>query len=95
MTTIIDTSAPLNGNKTEHARRKCENCKFVSSFTAKGQIQGTLLCMWGPPQVLLLPTPHGLAPVVQYLSVQPTLWCHRFEDRELAPIHRESANALG
>lgn len=59
----------------------CKNCRFSSVERPNPNIlQDILICRWGPPTPVLIPTGPGSANLqAMHPSVAPTHWCHRFE----------------
>lgn len=64
--------------------RACVNCKFVSCERPQPNVlQDVLLCKYGPPTAVLVPTgPNTATLQPMWPTLAPTHWCHRFEAKE-------------
>ena len=79
----------IDENGNEIPSMNCGNCMYSSSIPAigpDGQMligQSQLVCMWGPPQmvVLSIPTPGGMQTAIrsQFPAVSPQMMCHQYE----------------
>lgn len=60
---------------------RCEKCRFSSTERPQPNVlQSVLLCKWGPPTPILIPTGATSASVQpMWPAVAPQHWCHRFE----------------
>lgn len=67
----------------------CESCRFYQKSSTS--IQGNGECRLNPPTIFLMPTPApaiagagkmGLTNLSAFPSVQPTMWCGKYENRE-------------
>lgn len=68
--------------KIEGENRSCAACKFSSGERLRppNVLQYVLLCKYGPPTPVLIPTGPNAASVQPiWPVVAPSHWCHRYE----------------
>lgn len=61
--------------------RACVSCRYVSSERPQPHVlQSVLVCRWGPPTPMMIPTGPNSANVQPMPPVvHPNYWCYRFE----------------
>lgn len=71
----------MNKLKIADESRSCSSCKFSSRERLQPNVlQDVLLCKYGPPTPVLIPTGPNAASVQPiWPAVAPSHWCHRFE----------------
>lgn len=75
----------MNTEVIEETRR-CARCRFSSAERPQPNVlQTVLICRWGPPTPVLIPTgPNQASVQPMWPAVAAQHWCHRFESIALA-----------
>lgn len=64
-------------------RHVCANCKYQESEQMQGQIMRQLVCHRMPPTISMVATPQGIQGMTMFPVVQPQMWCHEWQSRDV------------